>query len=390
MDNYWATRQRSTNKLVRICYQYLVDKRRLTAETIHGLCKLTWITRSYEGPEAGYLWRTKLPGLGVIFNADYSGWSLDEVADDVMRKLGSKNKQTRNLITGETGFTNFRYTYRNSALGWVRRNQNALKSILHRSYKMTSKTQGKGIVASIAVLPKIPSPSGSNMASVELMMTPLCFAIAEKMLFPIINGSNHVNLLLQSVGAKSAPLTEQYLALTALIGKKGIKDAADLDTRAIELAGTEPVKGSQIGRKLTVKERDLPPKDEKEYQVLQKSLQKSAVRTHNTLTNKLLKYYGAEKKLREGAGSNRFDVLIPEYDKDGDLLVEVKSSTNIADVRMAIGQLYDYHRKIENQENTNIAVLLPKYPNEDVRELLAYADIGLLYFNGNELEDEWW
>jgi len=43
-----------------------------------------------------------------------------------------------------------------------------------------------------------------------------------------------------------------------------------------------------------------------------------------------------------------FDVLVNDFDPKGaDLLVEVKSSVEMAHVRMAVGQLFDYVRSTE-------------------------------------------
>ena len=76
--------------------------------------------------------------------------------------------------------------------------------------------------------------------------------------------------------------------------------------------------------------------------------------------------------------------------KEGDLLIEVKSSAEMTEVRMAVGQLYDYHRQLPNREKTSKAILLPKEPDEHVKELLKYAKVGLLYFKKDALQEEWW
>jgi hypothetical protein len=68
-------------------------------------------------------------------------------------------------------------------------------------------------------------------------------------------------------------------------------------------------------------------------------------------------------------------------DTKRDLLIEVKSSTNIADVRLAVGQLLDYRRFVDRPNATDLAVLLPEEPNAHVRELLKACDILLLWFD---------
>jgi hypothetical protein len=80
-----------------------------------------------------------------------------------------------------------------------------------------------------------------------------------------------------------------------------------------------------------------------------------------------------------------FNVLIQGYQTQGrDLLIEVKSSTNVADVRLAIGQLLDYRRFVNRPSATDLAVLLPEEPSAHVRELLKACDILLLWFEDKE------
>ena len=80
-----------------------------------------------------------------------------------------------------------------------------------------------------------------------------------------------------------------------------------------------------------------------------------------------------------------FDALIQDYKgQERHLLIEVKSSTNIADVRLAVGQLLDYRRFVNKPDTTDLAVLLPEEPNAHVCELLKACDILLLWFEAKE------
>ncbi|AKI99118.1 Hypothetical protein AA314_00745 [Archangium gephyra] len=78
--------------------------------------------------------------------------------------------------------------------------------------------------------------------------------------------------------------------------------------------------------------------------------------------------------------SCRFDALVRNHQTGRDLLIEVKSSTAIADIRLAVGQLLDYRRQLPKKETTHIAVLLPSEPGEHVRAFLNDVEARALWF----------
>ncbi|MEV6141893.1 hypothetical protein [Streptomyces sp. NPDC051992] len=67
------------------------------------------------------------------------------------------------------------------------------------------------------------------------------------------------------------------------------------------------------------------------------------------------------------------------YDETDHALYEAKGLTTRENVRMAIGQLLDYRRHVENKETLRLAVLLPTAPTPDVQGLLAEQNIALVY-----------
>jgi 5-methylcytosine-specific restriction protein A len=85
----------------------------------------------------------------------------------------------------------------------------------------------------------------------------------------------------------------------------------------------------------------------------------------------------------------RFDALVLGWKKNRDLLIEAKTdSEGVAgrsQVRQAIGQLYDYRLTYMPNNNVDLAVLLPREPSKDVRDLLSSLHIELLWFRGKSL-----
>ncbi|NEB95465.1 hypothetical protein [Streptomyces bauhiniae] len=72
--------------------------------------------------------------------------------------------------------------------------------------------------------------------------------------------------------------------------------------------------------------------------------------------------------------------LTPDlYDATDHVLFEAKGLTTRANVRMAIGQLADYRRRVPGHETLRVAVLLPSAPTPDVQQLLTEQGIALVY-----------
>lgn len=123
--------------------------------------------------------------------------------------------------------------------------------------------------------------------------------------------------------------------------------------------------------------RELKVKDETDLNVVSDALNISKKRRHNQLTNQLLKWAtSAGLLVKEGNASQAlYDaLLIDPTAAVRQVLVEAKASCDIADVRFAIGQLLDYVRHLPNEGETDLAILLPERPPQNVIDFLHYVD----------------
>jgi hypothetical protein len=226
----------------------------------------------------------------------------------------------------------------------------------------------------------------------EYLLTPVFFALDQRIRFPLINGNEGVKNLLSALKVSKASLEMQYQSMISLIGAGGIMDAADLDQAGRDLPDFTDITGKQPTKKLleakpTDTASELPLKDEDDIESLQKSRTVTMKRIHNKLTNKL-KTCLADYTLLEGCDkSAMFDVLVKNYDGDSsDLLIEVKSSVEVPHIRMAVGQLFDYWFSMRGDSEHHMAILLPESPTDEVKKLLAWLDIGVLWFSGESLK----
>lgn len=75
------------------------------------------------------------------------------------------------------------------------------------------------------------------------------------------------------------------------------------------------------------------------------------------------------------------------YDATTGLLVEAKGTVNRDAVRMAIGQLLDYRRFVDGGSPNYLALLVPREPRQDLRELLFEHEIDIIYRTPDGFED---
>ena len=123
--------------------------------------------------------------------------------------------------------------------------------------------------------------------------------------------------------------------------------------------------------------RDLKIKDESDLETVFDALSLSKKRLHNQLTNQLLEW-ATEAGLVVKEGNARqalYDALIFGSEAAApQVLVEAKASCEIADARLAIGQLLDYLRHLPNSDETDLAILLPERPPHNVIDFIRHVD----------------
>lgn len=131
--------------------------------------------------------------------------------------------------------------------------------------------------------------------------------------------------------------------------------------------------------------RELTVKDDSDIQSLQLAQTRTMRQRHNDMTNRLIALW---PKIEVGVNKNAlYDALIKDFNGKGDdLMVEVKSESEIAHIRMAIGQLYSYWNAAFDELNPNLAILLPSRPDMGTLKLLKWLKIGILWFADDQLQ----
>lgn len=387
----WALRQRDTNRLARIMATHVLGKRSPTADQLYALSKLSWITDSYEGSNASYIVSTKIPALGELIGKTYDRrTTLQTVARDVQDETG--NQVAAKLVLGDTGFTNFYKAYRNSVRDWVHDHRAKLLPMFRAALAARTNGDRLELVRKIESLPGIPKANHPDQTmKPEYFLTPVFFMLDPEVRFPIINGNKWVRALLAKLEVDGTDLASQYKAMAALYGKHGVKDAADLDLLGRDLPDFLDTPDQKATKRILVRrgedERDLPQKDEADYDAAREATTIAHRRIHNQLTNALHDHLTSKWALTEGLNECKFDAAVKRYNGEDDLLIEAKSSAALPHVRMAVGQLFNYWFQLHGDtEDHHLAVLLPERPSKAANDFLEWVEIGALWFEGKVLK----
>lgn len=391
----WANRQRQTNYLVRRIADYVFQQSEITPNQLYGLSKLSWITNSYEGENASYIASTKIPALESVFNKEYKSLSLAQVSKDIAGILNDPS--VTRMVQEHTGFTNFYKAYRNSSLPWVESNFNALLPLFKAAYFAKSNNDRKNLIQEIQRIPGIPKANHpEQLMKPEYFLTPAFFMLDKEIKFPLINGNEGVKNLLKALDVQGSDLVKQYTSMVKLYGTGGIEDAADLDQVGNDLpdfieTSKKKAKKSLLKTKDTVNTNKLPLKDEADIEVIRRAGTIKQRKIHNQLTNMVISSLSNYTLLEGRDDSCMFDVLVQNYDQKQDLIIEVKSSLEKSNVRMAVGQLFDYWFGLKGEVEPHIAILLPESPDSECANFLEWMGIGLMWFEDKKLHTstEW-
>lgn len=319
---------------------------------------------------------------------------LEHVAKDVSRTVGKKS--ILDLVRGHTGFTNLYSAYRNSVAIWVDDNFKALLPMYKAALLSRSHKDRIALIKKIEALPGIPK-AGTSQAELppENFLTPAFFMLDPDIRFPLINGRESIQRLLRALNVSDAGLESQYKALVRLYNSDGIDDAADLDqipyddnfSDYLAIGGVAAKKVLLTSKRIS-STRVLPLKDEADVEAIRQASTTKQRRIHNGLTNKLIEALSDYTLLEGGSPDCMFDILVKNYNHDGsDLMIEAKSSIETPHVRMAMGQLLEYWHELKGEEEPHhLAVLLPARPAENIIAFLEWMDIGLMWFEREELK----
>jgi len=115
----------------------------------------------------------------------------------------------------------------------------------------------------------------------------------------------------------------------------------------------------------------------------------SSVRRESLLVDEFVDVVGRDKFKRWSINlpGERSPLLTDVFDQQQKVLYEAKASAGRSDMRMAVGQLYDYRRHLPAQ-HVSCAILVPERPKADLRDYVQSAGLGLVFKDQGRFEFE--
>jgi hypothetical protein len=377
----WVASERRTAKLVRSLWKAAGRKDRNDPTLLCLLVQCGWTNAGHKNEgESIRLWRNRKIAdyLKVRYTSD------EQLARGLHARFRSITPSTCLSMLGKrTGIALYRNTYRTATLRFLKQHAPVVALAFKRVSTDSANAHEKirRVATLIESLGAI-SAGGRHLSPFN-GLTPVLSCLDPQRKFPIMN--QRTRRLLRSIEMKAD--IEGVVALSKLIGPTyDIKDSRELDV----YANTEkfPKPKAHVATDLSADGfKDVGMKSEINS-FAQITAKKTVItKLHNKLINDLRNYLLWRYKI--APKEDRFDALVFDWRKGQDLLIEAKTASEgpsgRAQIRQAIGQLYDYRLTHMPNKNVDLAVLLRKEPGVHVKTLLDSLGIELLWFKGNAL-----
>lgn len=343
-------------------------------------CGWTNIRKDDSGYESTREWRNQR--IAQYFGVQYE--SVDSLADVLARKLPKLNNP-KQFLQVHTGITHYRSALRPALLKFARRHAQTIAKAMRiaSSSRLSPEEKIRKAVGLIDGLGQF-SVRGRSVSPIN-GLSPVLACLDPAKRLPIMNVKTRA--LRQSIGKQGD--ADGAVALSDLIGKVAhVTDAFRLDVYASSSKfkphpRTRGVKAPPNGFHTV----GLKSETDAATQLAAKKVK--IRKLHNQMTNRLLQYLQWRFKPSEA----RFDAFIENWQTDKHLLIEVKTawsgSAGRAQVRQAIGQLFDYSTTYAGsfpKGKVALAILLPTKPADDILRLLSSLKIETLWFKRKEIE----
>ncbi len=380
----WVADKVLTASLIRSLWIAASGAQRHDPEFLSLLVQCGWsnIGGNNGTPESTLRWRNEKI-------ADYLGESSRQSDEGLATALTKrfptlKQEVAFRILRAPTGIAHYRNSFRAATEQFVKDHADRLSIAFKRVVSVASNSKEK--VNQVAVMIERLGKIDANGRQISPFngLTPTLACLDPQRRFPIMNQKTRSLLR----GIDKEPNADGVVALYELIGRdNNVKDSFELDAYACGEKFEMPQRTRSTKNRSKKAFRDVGLKSEINSIAMIDANRKTITKQHNILTNRLRNYLLWRHIT---ASEDKFDILIKAWKKGRDLLIEAKTASEgpagRAQVRQAIGQLFDYRFSFLPRETVDLAVLLANKPSSHVQELLASLDIGLLWFEGTKLK----
>jgi len=379
-DEDWVAWQLQTANYILTLWRAASTKQRSDPEFLLVLARCAWVNNPEGSDEARVRWR----------NAHLARWAgLSEAVSDgelaarLAQRLHLPAHRAKRLVRTDSGITRYYPTFRPAFDTQVRKHAHSVAAAcrLASPPRGDSTAKAAAVTRRILAIPEITVPAGGT-SSVLNGLSPLLACLDPQRRIPIINA--RTARLLASFGQR--PDADGAASLSRFIGSHGIRHAFDLDVYAQTRHKRFPRACKRP--RLKVHGRHVVGIKSEEATVAALTKTKLRIRRrHNALTNRFIRALEGRFIPVESV----FDALIEDWRKGRRLLVEAKPSiagpAGRMQLRLAIGQLYDYRFQHFRQslEKVDLALLTESKPDAEAIALLGGLGIHALWFERKSL-----
>lgn len=374
-ERQWVQGEIETSRFIRVFWN-AAGQRRYDAGFISLLVRCGWVNTGGNG-ESTRRWRNHniADYLQVVYESD------QQLARELSRAF-PRLSQPAEFLRMHTGITHYYRPLRPATLEFVERHAAQITRTFGHVSSISMKTEARirGTVEMITGLGFIRT-LGREISPLN-SLTPTLACLDPSQTFPILN--DKTKRLLNVIGEQRD--SDGAVALSRLIGLKGIKNSFELDVYAATADFTGIKKDRARKQQPPSRFRDVGLKSEIDSTALIAASSKRIRKIHNALINRLRDCLMWRYTIQEG----EFDAVIADWRPGRKLLIEAKTASDgpggRAQIRQAIGQLFDYRHKFFPNEKVDLAILLPAEPSPDIKALLKSLDIEIMWFKGKKLK----
>ncbi len=380
-QRHWIQKEITTARFIQTLWRAASTSKRQDPAFVALIVKCGWtnVRDDGSGLRSSFDWRNR--AIADYLTTEYE--SVEQLAVELRRELPRLRNPVQ-LLSADTGITAYYTALRPATIRYVRRRAadiaSAFKVVAGRRSSTIDKIRDVG--ALLAELPKIKAHHGAAISPLSAI-TPALACLDPQRRFPIMN--QRTRWLLQKIGERQD--AGGAVALSKLIGKFNIRNSAELDVYA-NTADLSRVPTSPAPRRSKKHYRDVGVKSELASLARITANRVRIRKLHNALTNRFRDYQ--LWRHQGGLQESDFDALIPNWKKGRHLLIEAKTASSgpggRAQIRQAIGQLFDYRFSHFPAKKVDLAVLLPKEPASDIKILLQSLNIECIWFKSKKLE----
>ena len=304
-----------------------------------------------------------------------------ELAEELADLTDTTRARVMKLLTEETGLTALPTTFHEDCHDWFYDYHRKIKRLLKRAATLNSDEAGESLCMDVQALP--PCYVGTRDKTLEPsgFMSPLMACLDPSSRYPILRKASVE--FLASIGIGSQNPRSQHSNLLRIMNSLKHKDAFVLNT-AIDEETRKLTTACKTLLNKSAADKGTKSKTDSDTDILITGSKVAAKKLHAAMIIRLKALLGSA--CEEGTNKQPWDAIVrSDGFKSADTLIEIKTEPTIGYARMAVGQLFDYRRSIENNKGLQMAVLFPKKPPANVQEYLEAINIQALWFTGKDL-----